>query len=223
MWARENEFDLAVMREATRTGVPPSLIKAVIGVESGFNPQAVNPSGPGSAWGLMQMIPATARALGYQGEMAALLVDTDLAIRLGAMLLQQNLQQARNVVADSVSAYNGGFRPSLGFGARLPSGQYRNQDYVDRVLEAKAYFEGRGTPGDMPGTFCGDCPVRRGSVGAQPMASPAVTPERVGYERMGSGYDPEAVGHERLGRDNPSRPALTRADDEHDQELRRII
>lgn len=139
-WSRQDDFDGAVTLAAGKYGVPPALVKATIGVESGFNPSAVNKSDPGWAWGLMQMLPATASGLGFNGDMQSLLVNPNLAIDLGTMLLGQNLRRTGGVVADSVSAYNGGFRPSLGLGAVRPNGTYANQDYVNRVLDALNYF-----------------------------------------------------------------------------------
>jgi soluble lytic murein transglycosylase-like protein len=53
---------LGVIRQAARKhGVPPLLVLSVIGAESGFDPRAISPKG---AKGLMQLMPATARALG---------------------------------------------------------------------------------------------------------------------------------------------------------------
>jgi soluble lytic murein transglycosylase-like protein len=127
---------------AQRYGVPVSLVLAVTAVESAFNPRAYNPNDPGGAWGLMQMIPATARGLGYTGPMDALLTNPSQAIDLGTRLLGDNLKRSGGSVADSVSAYNGGFRPSLGFGAVRANGTYGNQAYVDRVLSEQKYFRG---------------------------------------------------------------------------------
>ena len=54
-------FERLVQQYATRTGIRPDLVRAVIQVESGFNPRATSPKG---AMGLMQLMPATARELG---------------------------------------------------------------------------------------------------------------------------------------------------------------
>lgn len=147
-WARENDFNDDINMASARWDVPVALIKAHIAVESGFDPAAVNYGDPGYAWGLMQMIPKTAAGLGYTAPMSALLTDTATAVDLGAHLISQNTKPG-HAVADSISAYNGGFRPSLGFGSPLPSsGQYGNQDYVNKVLDALQYFQGQdaGTP-----------------------------------------------------------------------------
>lgn len=164
-WTREHAFDAEIQAAATRHNVPLALIQATIGIESGFMPGVVNQGDPGSAWGLMQMIPATARALGYDGPMGDLLSRPALAIDLGTQLLAQNLARSGGSVADSVSAYNGGFRPSLGFGAVRPNGLYANQGYVNRVLEAVRYFGGTGGPvpagGGTPETAASFPPDRR--------------------------------------------------------------
>jgi len=138
-WARERDYDADVHAAASAYGVSPALIKAVIAVESGFNPAAINRNDPGYAWGLMQMIPTTARGLGFTGPMDTLLTDTTTAIRLGAALLRENLDRA-GTVQGAVSAYNGGYRPALGYGKPSSTGVFANQAYVNRVMAEYAYF-----------------------------------------------------------------------------------
>lgn len=46
---------------ARKYGLPPAFVRAVVAVESGYRADAVSPKG---AVGLMQLMPATARALG---------------------------------------------------------------------------------------------------------------------------------------------------------------
>lgn len=178
-WPRENDFDAEVNAASARWNVPVALIKATIGIESGFNPLAVNRNDPGFAWGLMQMLPLTAKGLGHAGDMSVLLHNPGLAIDLGTRLLAQNLTRTGRVVADSVSAYNGGFRPSLGFGKPLASGRYGNQSYVTQVLDAMAYFSGAGSSGGTPpeaATFPLD---PRARVGAPQPVPPSIVKEPV--------------------------------------------
>ena len=56
-------YDDTILRAADLYLVQPELIKAVILIESGMNPQATSPAG---AQGLMQLMPGTADGLGVQ-------------------------------------------------------------------------------------------------------------------------------------------------------------
>lgn len=69
------DLDGLIAHYAAHYAVPESLIRRVIVRESGYNPAARN----GPYWGLMQILPSTARTMGYQGEAAGLLsADTNL-------------------------------------------------------------------------------------------------------------------------------------------------
>ena len=54
------DFDALIIEAARYYSLPPALVKAVAAVESSFEPAAVSPAG---AQGIMQLIPATARAM----------------------------------------------------------------------------------------------------------------------------------------------------------------
>jgi hypothetical protein len=58
-----------VRAEAVRLGVPPALADAVAIVETGYTPSSVGSSGE---IGMMQVMPATARMLGFAGSMSGL-------------------------------------------------------------------------------------------------------------------------------------------------------
>lgn len=69
------EINSLVAKYSATYSVPESLIHRLIVRESGYNPGARN----GPYWGLMQILPATARTMGYSGEAAGLLdADTNL-------------------------------------------------------------------------------------------------------------------------------------------------
>jgi transglycosylase-like protein with SLT domain len=118
-WTRENAYDDAVRAASAEFGVRVPLIKGVIGRESAFVPTArrVEAQLGDASYGLMQLLYSTAKALGYTGTPEGLL-DPATNIHYGTMLLAQNLSRTGGDEASSISAYNGGFRPSLGFGAR---------------------------------------------------------------------------------------------------------
>ncbi len=71
------------MQEAARRGVPPALADAVAGVESGYDPAALGAAGE---IGLMQVLPNTAAALGFRGNLAGLF-DPATNLRLGVAYL----------------------------------------------------------------------------------------------------------------------------------------
>lgn len=118
-WTRENAFDPVVQAASAEFGVRVPLIKGVIGGESAFVPTAKRgePQIGDASYGLMQVLYSTARALGYTGTPDGLL-DPATNIHYGTMLLAQNLSRTGGDEASALSAYNGGFRPSLGFGVR---------------------------------------------------------------------------------------------------------
>lgn len=96
-----------VAAEASRQGVPVNLALAVAKQESGFNPRAVSYQG---ARGVMQVMPGTARLLGFAGSTAQL-HDPETNIRLGVMYLKQGLQEGGPSWA--VRRYHGGPNPRM--------------------------------------------------------------------------------------------------------------
>ena len=73
--ARSPELDALIARYAAHHEIPVELLRRVVNRESTFNPAARN----GPYWGLMQILPATARTMGYRGEPAGLLdAETNL-------------------------------------------------------------------------------------------------------------------------------------------------
>ena len=59
--ARASEYDSLIVAKAKQLGLEPALLKAIIHIESSFNPSAVSPKG---ATGLMQLMPGTAKRYG---------------------------------------------------------------------------------------------------------------------------------------------------------------
>lgn len=59
--SRQGEFNKLIADKSYQYGLDPALVKAVIAVESDFNPRAVSEKG---AMGLMQLMPLTAKDLG---------------------------------------------------------------------------------------------------------------------------------------------------------------
>ena len=72
-----------IIREAGRTGLDPALIDAVMAIESNYQ---VNTMGAAGEIGLMQVLPSTAKLLGFRGDDAEL-AEPATNIRLGATYL----------------------------------------------------------------------------------------------------------------------------------------
>lgn len=115
---------------AARNGLDPSLLKAVARVESGWNPAAISPAG---AQGLMQLMPATAAALGVDNPR-----DTRQNLEGGARYLRNLLDRFHGNTDLALAAYNAGPGAVERYGGIPP---YREtQQYVRRVAGAQREF-----------------------------------------------------------------------------------
>lgn len=102
--------------EATRTGLSPSLVLAVIQVESGFDRFAVSNSG---ARGLMQVMPFWKKEIGHPQDD---LFYPPTNLRYGCTILHYYLKSTHNKLAPALTRYNGS--------------AYAGTDYASRVLSA---------------------------------------------------------------------------------------
>jgi hypothetical protein len=137
-------FDDLVITHASNQGLRPELVRAVIQVESGFNPRARSPKG---AMGLMQLMPATARALGVMRP-----YDPEDNIRGGTRYLRILLDRYQGDERLALAAYNAGSGAVDRFGGAVPP--YREtREYVRKVgVAADGTRAGRGAappPGKM--------------------------------------------------------------------------
>ena len=96
----EDRYDGLIIKYAFEYNVPPSLAKAVIKAESGFNPRAVSHKG---AKGLMQLMPATAAELGVYS-----LFDPERNICAGMRYLGMQLKGFDGNTDRALAAYNAG-------------------------------------------------------------------------------------------------------------------
>ncbi|MEM5314583.1 lytic transglycosylase domain-containing protein [Paraburkholderia sp. JHI869] len=112
--------------EASRSfRVQPELLRAVIDVESGYNPNAVSDKG---ALGLMQLMPDTARRFS-QGDM----FNPRENVLAGARYLRFLLDLFKDDVELTLAAYNAGENAVIRAGYRVPS-LPETRLYVPRVL-----------------------------------------------------------------------------------------
>ena len=110
---------------ARRTGLPSALVESVAQVESNFRPDAVSAKG---AIGVMQLMPATARALAADPR------DIGQNIDAGARLLRELLIKYDGDVVKALSAYNAGAGAVDRYRGMPPYAE--TQDYVDKVIRA---------------------------------------------------------------------------------------
>jgi len=115
-----------IIAEASRIArLPPELIKAVIAVESRYNPVAVSPKG---AQGLMQLMPDTARRFST-GDM----LNPRDNVLAGAQYLRYLLDLFREDVELALAAYNAGENAVIQAGYRIPP-YAETQAYVPMVM-----------------------------------------------------------------------------------------
>jgi soluble lytic murein transglycosylase-like protein len=118
------EFEPLIREHAARHALRVELVRAVIQVESGYNPRARSPKG---AMGLMQLMPATARQLGVRNA-----YDPAENIGGGCAYLRQLLDRYHGNEELALAAYNAGSDAVDRHGNAVPPYQ-ETRDYVNRV------------------------------------------------------------------------------------------
>jgi soluble lytic murein transglycosylase-like protein len=93
-----------VEKEAAQAGLAPEVAEAVMAVESGYNPGAIG--GVGEI-GLMQILPSTARMLGFNGTLADLAVP-ETNIHYGVTYLAAAWRLAAGDLCTAVMKYRAG-------------------------------------------------------------------------------------------------------------------
>jgi hypothetical protein len=119
-----------ILRAANRHQVDPALVKAMIMVESSYNPRAISRRG---ARGLMQLMPKTAEALGVGDSF-----DPEHNINAGVKYFRKLLNRFNGDVKLALAAYNAGSRK-----VRLYQGvpPFRaTHSYIRKVLEYHQYY-----------------------------------------------------------------------------------
>ncbi len=117
------EIDRQINEAAARHHVDPNLVRALIKVESNFNPRAVSSKG---AMGLMQLMPATARQYDVTDPF-----DAAQNVDAGVRHLKGLLDNFRGDVTLTLAAYNAGQGAVERNGGIPPYTETRN--YVRRI------------------------------------------------------------------------------------------
>ncbi len=117
---KTSQFADILAEAARKWNVRAELLRAIIAVESGFNPLAVSKRG---ARGLMQLMPETAKRFAVSN-----LFDPRANVLAGAQYLRALLDLFNDNVELAVAAYNAGERSVIKAGYRIPA-----------IPETKAY------------------------------------------------------------------------------------
>lgn len=123
------ELDAIIEQAAQRHGVDANLVRAVVKVESNFNPRAVSRKG---ALGLMQLMPHTARTLNVSNPF-----DPQQNVDAGVRHLRELLNSYQGDLALSLAAYNAGAGAVARNNGVPPYAETRN--YVRRIIDLYGY------------------------------------------------------------------------------------
>jgi soluble lytic murein transglycosylase-like protein len=122
--ARARAYDDLISEHSRSQGVRADLVRAVMQVESGFNPYARSPKG---AMGLMQLMPATAKQYGVRNAF-----NPTENVRAGVAYLRELLDRYQNNEELALAAYNAGPGAVDRHGQTVPP--YREtQSYVAQI------------------------------------------------------------------------------------------
>jgi len=124
------QIDALVNQNSTTWQVDPSLVKAIIANESGFDANATSKVG---AAGLMQLMPSTAQAVGVRNS-----YDPAQNVAGGTRYLKGLLDRFNGDVRLAVAAYNAGPGAVEKYGDVPPYAE--TQNYVQNVLGSYAKY-----------------------------------------------------------------------------------
>ena len=127
-----DKFDDNINATAAWYGIDPLLIKAIIKVESNFNPDAVSPQG---AMGIMQLMPATADRIGVSDPF-----DPVENIDGGVRYFSKLMTMFGNNTTLAIAGYNAGENAVIKYDYKIPPYD-ETIEYVNRVYAHYDYLK----------------------------------------------------------------------------------
>lgn len=127
-----SKYDDLIAKKSAQHGVDGALVKAMVQIESSYNPKAVSHKG---ATGLMQLMPATAQRFGVTDRK-----NPQENVDAGVRYLRHLLNLFSDDVRLAVAAYNAGENAVIRYRDIPP---YRETlDYVDKVMHLHKLYAG---------------------------------------------------------------------------------
>jgi soluble lytic murein transglycosylase-like protein len=143
-------FARLIDTSAKQHGLDPALVKAVIAVESAYEPTAVSAKG---AIGLMQVIPATAERYGLASDarrsVVQKLMDPATNLSIGTRYLAELIGRFENDLTLALAAYNAGEGAVERYARRVPP-YPETQAYVALVQQFHAIYAPPAAPPPKP-------------------------------------------------------------------------
>jgi soluble lytic murein transglycosylase-like protein len=150
-----------IEQNAREYGLDAALLKAMVAVESGYDPAAVSDKG---AVGLLQVLPETGARYGIAADarrsVAQKLLEPGVNLRVGARYLRDLLAMFAGDRTLALAAYNAGEQAVRQYGNAVPP--YREtRDYVDLVGQFEALYQPPPSPRRTPSRPTLDLPGKR--------------------------------------------------------------
>jgi hypothetical protein len=122
-------YENLIAEHARLNDVRPELVRAVVQVESAYNPYAISPKG---AQGLMQLMPSTAHRFGVKNAFSP-----EENVRAGVAYLRQLLDKYDNDEKLALAAYNAGPNAVDKYGQTVPPYK-ETKNYVAQIGQMTA-------------------------------------------------------------------------------------
>lgn len=119
------DIDRLINYYSNKRNIPASLVRSMIDVESGFDPNAVSPKG---AMGLMQLMPSTVMDMGVENPF-----DAEENIKGGTALLKSLLDNYKGDYKMALAAYNAG-KGTVDRAGGIPD-YNETKDYIKKVID----------------------------------------------------------------------------------------